>query len=132
MKSDEICFVDFGNRLHMDTKQDIIYNNKQYSCIKGVVLHKKRTLKKYKKCSNFNYFWLENRKEIIKKLYKEILSVNPHLLEELKKQNNFAYIDNGNRHLGIGYYSINKTTSEVIWCGKNIMGDILMELKQEL
>lgn len=132
MKSSEISFVDFGNKLHMDTKQDVVYNNKKYSCIKGAVLHKKRTLKKNKKCFNFNYYWLENRKEIIKNIYKDIFLSNPQLLKELKTQNNFAYIDNGNRNLGIGYYSISKTTTEVSWCGKNIMGNILMELKQEL
>ena len=44
----------------------------------------------------------------------------------------FAYIDNGNRNLGIGYLSINKNSGEINWFGKNIMGEILSEIREEI
>lgn len=134
MNKEEVEFVDFGHPLHMDTKQHIIYNGREYNCIKGAVLHKKRSLNKKVKCYNFNYYWLENREKIIENIYKDILTVgNKELLKSLKFSNeNFAYIDNGNRNLGIGYYHINPNTDEVSWVGKNIIGKIFDGLRKEL
>lgn len=134
MKIDEVEFVDFGHLLHMDTKQIVRYNGKEYNCIKGIVLHKKRILKKKTKCYNFNLYWLENRRRIIKDIYKDILKMgNKNILNALKSKNKkFAYIDNGNRNLGIGYNYINKNTSEVTWVGKNIIGEVFDELRREM
>lgn len=133
MDTKEVEFVDFGHPLHMDTKQHISYNGKEYNCVKGAVLHKKRSLKKRIKCYNFNYYWLEHREEIIKNIYKNILIEDKKLLQSLKISNkNFAYIDNGNRNLGIGYYHINPNTNEVSWVGKNIIGKVFDELRKEL
>lgn len=132
MRKDNVEFVDFGHCLHMDTKQDIEYNGRQYNCIKGAVLHKKRNLRKRVKCYNFNSYWLEHRKEIIKNIYKTIILSSPKMVKKLDFKGVFAYIDNGNRNLGIGYFSINKNNGEVDWCGKNIIGEILSEIREEI
>lgn len=132
MKKNEVEFVDFGHCLHMDTKQNIEYNGKQYNCIKGAVLHKKRNLRKKVKCYNFNYYWLEHRREIIKDIYKTVILCSPKMAKTLDFRGSFAYIDNGNRNLGIGYYTINKNNDEVIWYGKNMIGEILSELREEM
>lgn len=132
MKKNEVEFVDFGHCLHMDTKQNIQYNGKQYNCIKGAVLHKKRNLRKKVKCYNFNYYWLEHRRDIIKGIYKTVILCSPKMAKTLDFRGSFAYIDNGNRNLGIGYYTINKNNDEVIWYGKNMIGEILSELREEM
>lgn len=54
------------------------------------------------------------------------------MAKTLDFRGSFAYIDNGNRNLGIGYYTINKNNDEVIWYGKNMIGEILSELREEM
>ena len=132
MKKENVEFIDFGHCLHMDTKQEIEYNERKYNCIKGAVLHKKRNLKKKANYFNFNVYWQKHRKDVIKEVYKTIILSSPKMAKTLGFRGVFAYIDNGNRNLGIGYFSENKNNGEINWVGKNIMGEIFAEIREEI